>query len=85
MLNDRENECPFCDGAGYILEDKDEYYYYAKELIYTANKEANKQRQRELIQRVEDMHNKPMQPLAIECPKCKGTGRKIINEKEKTA
>ena len=26
--HDKKNECPFCDGCGYILEDKDQYYYF---------------------------------------------------------
>ena len=71
-----KDDCEFCEGAGYLLEDKDEYFYYSDDLIRIANRETNKERQRELIERVRDMKGKPMQPYAIECPKCHGTGRR---------
>ena len=71
-----ENSCPFCDGAGYILEDKDAYYYYHKERLYEINREKNKAVRDRKLKELKDLHNVPMQPLAIECPKCKGTGVK---------
>ena len=71
-----ENSCPFCDGSGYILEDKDAYYYYEKERLYDINREKNKEVRDRKLEELKALHGVPMQPLAIECPKCKGTGRR---------
>lgn len=71
-----ENSCPFCDGAGYILEDKDAYFYYAKERLQDINREKNKAVRDRKLKELKDLHNVPMQPLAVECPKCHGSGVK---------
>lgn len=71
-----ENSCPFCDGAGYLLEDKDAYFYYEKERLHDINREKNKEVRDRKLEELKALHNVPMQPLAIECPKCKGTGVK---------
>ena len=73
--NDK-NRCEWCRGSGYILEDKDAYFYYGAEYIRNANEAKTKEEQRRWIDRAKALKDKPMQPLAIECPKCKGTGRR---------
>lgn len=81
----RENECPFCEGCGYLLLDKDAYYYESPRLIHQANRAKSKEDRDMFIERAKALKGVPMQPLAVECPKCKGTGTKTIEEKEKTA
>ena len=73
---DDKNKCDWCKGCGYILEDKDAYFYYAKERLQDINKEKNKNVQRRKIEELKALHDMPMQPLAVECPKCHGSGIK---------
>ena len=75
--NDDKNRCEYCRGSGYILEDKDAYYYFGAEYIRNANQEPTKEGQRKWIERAKNLKGVPMQPLAVECPKCGGTGRKV--------
>lgn len=76
MDNDNKNKCDWCKGCGYILEDHDAYFYFGAEYINNANQEKTKEGQRRWIERAKALKGVPMQPLAIECPKCKGTGVK---------
>ena len=75
--NDDKNRCEWCRGCGYILEDKDAYFYFGAEYINNANQEKTKEGQRKWIERAKALKGVPMQPLAVECPKCGGTGRKV--------
>lgn len=75
--DDDKNRCEWCRGCGYILEDKDAYYYFGAEYIRNANQEPTKEGQRKWIERAKNLKGVPMQPLAVECPKCGGTGRKV--------
>lgn len=75
--NDDKNRCEWCRGSGYILEEKDAYYYFGAEYIHNANQEPTKEGQRKWIERARNLKGVPMQPLAVECPKCGGTGRKV--------
>lgn len=75
--NDDKNRCEWCRGSGYILEEKDAYYYFGAEYIRNANQEPTKEGQRKWIERARNLKGVPMQPLAVECPKCGGTGRKV--------
>lgn len=78
MLNiDERDQCEWCHGVGYFLEDRDAYFYYSAEQIRNANREKNKERQREIIEEVKNLKGIPMQPYAVECPKCHGTGLRI--------
>ena len=75
--NDDKNRCEWCRGGGYILEEKDAYYYFGAEYIRNANQEPTKEGQRKWIERARNLKGVPMQPLAVECPKCGGTGKKV--------
>lgn len=75
--NDDKNRCEWCRGSGYILEEKDAYYYFGAEYIHNANQEPTKEGQRKWIERARNLKGVPMQPLAVECPKCGGTGKKV--------
>ena len=75
--NDDKNRCEWCRGSGYILKDKDAYYYFGAEYIHNANQEPTKEGQRKWIERARNLKGVPMQPLAVECPKCGGTGKKV--------
>ena len=75
--NDDKNRCEWCRGRGYILEEKDAYYYFGAEYIHNANQEPTKEGQRKWIERARNLKGVPMQPLAVECPKCGGTGKKV--------
>ena len=75
--NDDKNRCEWCRGSGYILEEKDAYYYFGAEYIHNANQEPTKEGQRKWIKRAKNLKGVPMQPLAVECPKCGGTGKKV--------
>lgn len=75
--NDDKNRCEWCRGSGYILEEKDAYYYFGAEYIRNANQEPTKEGQRKWIERARNLKGVPMQPLAVECPKCGGTGKKV--------
>ena len=75
--NDDKNRCEWCRGSGYILEEKDAYYYFGAEYIHNANQEPTTEGQRKWIERARNLKGVPMQPLAVECPKCGGTGRKV--------
>ena len=75
--NDDKNRCEWCRGSGYILEEKDAYFYFGAEYIRNANQEPTKEGQRKWIERARNLKGVPMQPLAVECPKCGGTGRKV--------
>lgn len=75
--NDDKNRCEWCRGSGYILEEKDAYYYFGAEYIRNANQEPTKEGQRKWIERAKNLKGVPMQPLAVECPKCGGTGKKV--------
>lgn len=77
-MDDRndKNKCDWCRGCGYILEDHDAYFYYGAEYIHNANQEKTKEGQRRWIERAKALKGVPMQPLAVECPKCHGTGVK---------
>ena len=75
--NDYKNRCEWCRGCGYILEEKDAYYYFGAEYIRNANQEPTKEGQRKWIERAKNLKGVPMQPLAVECPKCGGTGKKV--------
>lgn len=75
--NDDKNRCEWCRGSGYILEEKDAYYYFGAEYIRNANHEPTKEGQRKWIERARNLKGVPMQPLAVECPKCGCTGRKV--------
>ena len=74
---DDKNRCDWCRGCGYILEDHDAYFYFGAEYINNANQEKTKEGQRKWIERAKALKGVPMQPLAVECPKCGGTGRKV--------
>ena len=76
MRDDDKNKCDWCRGCGYLFEDKDAYYYFGAEYICNANQAKTKAEQRKWIERANNLKGVPMQPLAIECPKCKGTGVK---------
>lgn len=76
--DDDKNRCEWCRGSGYILEEKDAYYYFGAEYIRNANMEPTKEGQRKWIERAKALKGVPMQPLAVECPKCGGTGRKVL-------
>ena len=77
-MDDRndKNKCDWCRGCGYILEDHDAYFYYSAEYIHNANQEKTKEGQRRWIERAKALKGVPMQPLAVECPKCHGSGIK---------
>ena len=75
--DDDKNRCEWCRGSGYILEEKDAYYYFGAEYIRNANQEPTKEGQRKWIERAKNLKGVPMQPLAVECPKCGGTGKKV--------
>lgn len=77
-MDDRndKNRCEWCRGCGYILEDHDAYFYYGAEYIHNANQEKTKEGQRRWIDRAKALKGVPMQPLAVECPKCHGSGIK---------
>lgn len=75
--DDDKNRCEWCRGSGYILEEKDAYYYFGAEYIHNANQEPTKEGQRKWIERARNLKGVPMQPLAVECPKCGGTGKKV--------
>ena len=77
-MDDRndKNKCDWCRGCGYILEDHDAYFYYGAEYIHNANQEKTKDGQRRWIDRAKALKGVPMQPLAVECPKCHGSGVK---------
>ena len=75
--NDDKNRCEWCRGSGYILEEKDAYFYFGAEYIRNANQEPTKEGQRKWIERARNLKGVPMQPLAVECPKCGGTGKKV--------
>lgn len=77
-MDDRndKNKCDWCRGCGYILEDHDAYFYYGAEYIHNANQEKTKEGQRRWIDRAKALKGVPMQPLAVECPKCHGSGIK---------
>ena len=75
--NDDKNRCEWCSGSGYILEEKDAYFYFGAEYIRNANQEPTKEGQRKWIERARNLKGVPMQPLAVECPKCGGTGKKV--------
>ena len=75
--NDDKNRCEWCRGSGYILEEKDAYFYFGAEYIHNANQEPTNEGQRKWIERARNLKGVPMQPLAVECPKCGGTGRKV--------
>ena len=75
--NDDKNRCEWCRGSGYILEEKDAYFYCGAEYIRNANQEPTKEGQRKWIERAKNLKGVPMQPLAVECPKCGGTGKKV--------
>lgn len=77
-MDDRndKNKCDWCRGCGYILEDHDAYFYYGAEYIHNANQEKTKEGQRRWIERAKALKGVPMQPLAVECPKCHGSGVK---------
>ena len=75
--NDDKNRCEWCRGSGYILEEKDAYYYFGAEYIRNANQEPTKEGQRKWIERARNLKGVPMQQLAVECPKCGGTGKKV--------
>ena len=75
--NDDKNRCEWCRGSGYILEEKDAYFYFGAEYIRNANQEPTKEGQRKWIERAKNLKGVPMQPLAVECPKCGGTGKKV--------
>ncbi len=75
--NDDKNRCEWCRGSGYILEDRDAYFYFGAEYIRNANQEPTKEGQRKWIERARNLKGVPMQPLAVECPKCGGTGKKV--------
>lgn len=75
--DDDKNRCEWCRGSGYILEEKDAYFYFGAEYIRNANQEPTKEGQRKWIERAKNLKGVPMQPLAVECPKCGGTGKKV--------
>lgn len=76
MFRDRENECPFCDGTGFLLVEKDAFFYYGPDLIRQANRSKDPEWRKKMIDRAISLKGVPMQPMAVTCPKCKGTGLK---------
>lgn len=76
MHDEKDNECPFCDGTGFLLEDKDQFYYFGADQLRKASKEKDGEWKQRMIDGAMAMKGKPMQPLAVECPKCGGTGRR---------
>lgn len=71
-----EKACDWCDGSGFIIEDKDAYFYYAPEQIRNINRQKDKDEQRKMVEELRKLRGMPMQPYATPCPKCDGTGRK---------
>lgn len=81
--DDEKNQCKWCRGCGFIIEDKTEYFYYGSEMMRRAHNAKDEKKKQEIYEQLDKMKTAPMQPYAIVCPKCGGTGRRNNEQNDK--